>query len=158
MTALIGALTSATLSSLTDGRAFSKLDRYTDHSGNDWVFVLASIAITQYDTVAIKANGNAAPITEALSKSNHQIGFAQVAFTAGDHGWVMARGNPTIRAAASCAVAVALYITATAGVLDDAVTSQMIQGVVLGSAASAGGVSAVGAVAAYPTVRRAATL
>jgi isopentenyl phosphate kinase len=106
--------------------------RVTGTDGTEWVYVQASGAITQYDAVGIDEDYQAAALTKAIADDGHAIGFAQVAFADNDYGWVATRGsNISVRLAANCAADVALYTTATAGVLDDASTSQTnIDGVV----------------------------
>jgi hypothetical protein len=100
--------------------------------GNEYVYVQASGAITQYDAVGIDENYQAAALTKAIADDGWMIGFAQVALADNDYGWVATRGsNIKCRLAAACAVDVTLYTTGTAGVLDDTSTSQTnIDGVV----------------------------
>ena len=152
----IGAYTAGNFSSLTaEGKGFSPGDRFTDHSGQEWIYVRAGSAITQYDCVHVDASYDALPVTDTLAKQAGVLAFAQVAAAAsGEYGWVMRTGVPTVRLAASCADDVPLFTTATAGVLDDA-TGSASQALILGlranGSASAGGVTAVACVASYPT-------
>lgn len=140
MTTLIGVNTAQTDSALTDGTTFALGDRHHDHSGNTWVYVKASAAFTQGDCVAIKNGYTAAPITDALSKTTVEPGFAQVAFTIDYYGWVMTNGRPTyVRVAVDCEPAKPLYVTGTAGVLDDATASSMVAGVIINTSATAAG-------------------
>jgi hypothetical protein len=122
----------------------------TGVDGTEFVYVLAGGAITQYDAVGIDEDFSATALTKAAADDGHNIGFAQVAFTSGDYGWVAKKGtNISVRLAASCAADVPLYTTATAGVLDDASTSQTkIDGVVAVAAVVTAGESEV--VATYP--------
>jgi hypothetical protein len=124
--------------------------RVLGSDGTEWVYVQASGAITQYDAVGIDENYQAAALTKAIADDGHQIGFAQVAFTDNDYGWVATRGsNISVRVAASCAADVALYTTATAGVLDDTSTSQTnIDGVVAVAAVATAGETEV--IASFP--------
>jgi hypothetical protein len=121
--------------------------------GSRWVFVQAGAAITQYYTVAIDENFQAVHITSTLAKAGYGVGFAQVAFSDNDFGWVCvhAGGNISVRLAASCAADVQLYTTATAGVLDDTATSTacLLRGVVAVVAAS-NTASTREAIAIYP--------
>lgn len=158
MSDLIGANTSQTRSALTDGSTFGLGDTRIDHQGNVWIYVQSSNSITQYDCVAIDVNFRAVQMsTDAVAKGAIQVGFAQVAFAPDEYGWVMKHGRPTIRVAADCQPSVPLYTTATGGVLDDAVTSQMIQGLVASNSVS-GATASVAAVSDFPTVRLGATL
>lgn len=110
----------------------------------EWVYVQASGAITQYDAVGIDENYQAAALTKAIADAGHQIGFAQVAFADNDYGWVACKGsNISVRVAVSCAADVALYTTATAGVVDDTSASQTkLNGAVLVAAGTSSAVSA----------------
>lgn len=106
------------------------------------VYVQAGSAITQYHTVGIDENFAAYPLTKAMADDGWNIGFAQVALTKDNYGWVHTKGSD-IKAtgAAACAPDVALYTTATAGVLDDTSLNQTkLDGVVF--AATASGTSA----------------
>jgi hypothetical protein len=97
----------------------------------EYVYVHASGNITAGDAVAIDEDFEAAALTKSLADVGHTIGFAQVAFTDNDYGWVALRGRSiNCRLASACALDVALFTTGTAGVLDDISTSQTkIQGV-----------------------------
>lgn len=113
--------------------------RVTGSDNTEWVFVQANGAITQYDTVGIDEDFQAAALTKAMADDGWQIGFAQVAFADNDYGWVAVRGtNIRARGAAACAADVPLYTTSTAGVLDDTSASQTkIEGVVFIATTSA---------------------
>lgn len=112
--------------------------------GTEWIYVQASGAITQYSCLAIDENFQAAAVTSALAGAGHKPGFAQVAFSDNDIGWVAIRGsNISVRAASACAADALLYVGTTglsAGVVDDASASGRVtlQGVVLVTAAVTG--------------------
>lgn len=94
----------------------------TDNS--QWVYVLASGNIAQYDFVGIDENFAAAPLDETMADDGWQVGVAQVAIDSASYGWVCTKGaNVTGKIGASCAADVPLYISATAGTLDDAAGS-----------------------------------
>lgn len=145
-------LTTTTAGTTTDGAdaKFTLGQRASGSDNTEWVYVQASGAITQYDAVGIDENFQAAALTTAIADDGWQIGFAQVAFADNEFGWVCSRGaNISARVAASCAADVALYTTATAGVLDDASTSQTkIDGVVAVTAVTAAAATEV--IATYP--------
>lgn len=112
--------------------------------GSHWVYVAAEGAITQYDAVAVDENFDAVSMTKALADAGHMVAFAQVAFADEEFGWVLKSGagaNYKVRVAAGYVADAALYTTGTAGVLDDASTSQtLVRGVVAyqgGTAAAA---------------------
>lgn len=119
-----------------EGNEFALGTRVQATDGQEYIYVHASDAITQYMFVGIDENYEAAPLTKAMADDGYSVGVAQVAFADNEFGWVAIRGhNLTGRVAASCAADVALYTTGTAGVLDDNPTSQTnIDGVVVVSA------------------------
>lgn len=128
--------------------------------GNDnseWVYVQASASITQYDAVTIQSNNKLAQLTLDGGKAAQDVGFAQVAFAPDEYGWVMVRGKPLVRLAASCQPSVAIYATATGGVVDDATVSTIINGLVATTSVT-NAVTAATCVASYPTITRAAAL
>lgn len=106
--------------------------------GQEYMYVQAGEAISQYDCVAIDENYQAVKMTKALADAGHRPGFAQVAFSDNDLGWVAVQGsNISVNVLASCAADVQLYTTGTAGSLDDTSGSQTaIRGVVLVTAAT----------------------
>lgn len=121
------------------------------NDGTEWVYVQANGAITQYDCVAIDENFQAAPMTKALADAGHQVGFAQVAFANDAYGWVAIRGADLgCRLKDACAADVALYTTASPGMLDDTAASQtLINGAVAVAISSASG-QAVEIIARWP--------
>lgn len=134
--------TKTTAGTTTDGEnaEFTLGLRASATDGSEWVYVQAGGAITQYDWVAIDENFQAVAGTKTLADAGHQVGFAQVAFSDNDLGWVAvhAPGNISVNVAANCAPDVQLYTTSTAGTLDDTSASQtLIRGVVAVAAATA---------------------
>lgn len=115
-----------------NGAEFKLGHSVTATDGQEWVYVQAGGAVTQYDAVAIDENFQAVALTSALALAGHNVGFAQLALDDNDFGWVatQARGNITCRIAGSCAADVQLYTSATAGVLDDTSAGVLIRGVV----------------------------
>lgn len=112
--------------------------------GSKWLYVLASAsAITQYMAVGIDKNFKINRVTKALVDAGNRVGLAQVAFAAGQYGWVALEGsNDLLKVTAKngCLPSVALYTTATAGYLDDTAASQtLVNGVVLTDTATSSG-------------------
>ena len=64
---LIGVDTSLTLTSgeLTQGKGFGLGDRFTDHDGNDWIYVIAGGAIPQYQVITVFASCTAVNFSSA---------------------------------------------------------------------------------------------
>lgn len=121
---LIGArLATVKAGTTTDGEGaeFSLGTITLGTDGTEWMYVQAGAAITQYDTVVIDENYQAQPITHTLGATGQRIGWAQVAFSDNDLGWVAIGGtNISATLGASCAADARLYTNTTAGVLDDA--------------------------------------
>ena len=125
--------------------------------GSTFMYVKASAAILQYDTVWVKITGFAAKITDTLAKTPGHVGFAQVAFAADEYGWVMRTGNPTVRLTSATEKNVALYVNASAGVLSGATASSEVLGIVAVTSVTTT-VGAVACIASFPVVMRAASL
>lgn len=135
------------------GGKFRLGTRVTASDGSVWVYVHAAEAISQYMCVAIDEDYEARKITKALANAGHQVGFAQVAFSDNDFGWVAVHmpGNGSVRVLNSCAADVQLYTSGTAGVLDDTSASQtLIRGVVITVAGSNTSVQSRECIAVYP--------
>lgn len=159
MSHLIGINVSATDTALTDGTTFQPGARTEDHLGNTYVYVKASAAFTAGDCVAVKAGGTSGtPITLTIAKTAvRTVGFAQVGVALDSYAWIQVSGQvPLVRVAIDCEPKVALYPTSSAGVLDDATVSVMIQGVCINTSATAAGTFA--GQAAFPAVSRGANL
>jgi hypothetical protein len=153
----IGGLLSAKFGDVTTDAKFDKGTIVEGNAGSRWMYVQAQAAVTLGDTVRVDSSHNARPITFALAGQAGHVGFAQIAFTTSDFGWVMMTGKPVLRLAASAADDVPLYTTDTAGVLGTATASlsqHQVMGLHADGSASAGGVTLVTAVAAWPIIRR----
>lgn len=152
-TGLLGVDITATPTSNSTGHQLG-----THVSGNDnteWVYVQAGEALTQYDCVAIDEDFTAKAMTKAQIDDGFNVGFAQVAFTSGDYGWVAVRGsNINCRVQPGTTADGALYIGInSAGVLDtNSSGGTNIDGVTCVAAGdSAGGsISSVEVLATYP--------
>lgn len=132
-------LVTGTGTSFDRGNQIALGQRVIASDGSEWVYVHAGAAITQYSWVSIDENWEAVMGTKTLADAGYGVGFAQVAFSDNDFGWVCVNGpgNINVRVLASCAADVQLYTSATAGVLDDTSASQnLIRGVVLVTAAT----------------------
>lgn len=139
-----GAIGISLATTSTDSRA--KLgERHTADNGQVYVYVKASAAINQYDCVAIDNSFNATGMTKTLADLGRQPGVAQVAFASAEYGWVAIHGQGlTVTVLGSCDKGVALFTTATTGVLDDATGSQTrLWGVVLVNSAGTTGTTSV---------------
>jgi hypothetical protein len=113
----------------SSGRGFGLGDRYTDHDGKEWVFVRASAAVAQFDSVTYDETYGTvvAPLSTANDARGDLVGAAPVAIAAGDYGWLQVRGPCSVNVKASCAANVRLNTTASAGLLDDDGTAGAMQ-------------------------------
>ena len=98
----------------------------------EWVFVKASVAVTQYDFVVIANDNTVAPLTTTNATSaSLQIGVAQVALLANEFAWVWIGGamggglgrGIRGRCLTLYAANANLFTTATAGCADDTSTT-----------------------------------
>jgi hypothetical protein len=114
---------------------------------SEFVFVKAGATINLGDVCVITSTTQAAnPITTTLALFGLEVGVAQVAIASGSYGWLQRNGAcANINVAASCVQNVQLAATATAGVLDDAVTAGLknVNGIIItttvtGAATTAG--------------------
>jgi hypothetical protein len=105
------------------------------NGNSEFVFVQATTTINLGDCCLITpATQTAAAITTTLATGaeGEQVGFAQVPIASGAFGWLQRSGAcQNISVAAGCATDAILYTTASPGVLDDAVTTGIINGVVI---------------------------
>lgn len=95
--------------------------------GGKAIYVQASSEIAQFNAVALAVdqtvvNLTTGAITEGTGTSR-MVAYAQTSIASSNFGWVQTSGRPKVKLAANCADRVALYTTATPGVLDDAVVS-----------------------------------
>jgi len=141
----------------TDGKGFAPGDQIEDGSGNVWVYVKASAAISQYDTVTYDETfiTTVTPLTTSNAARGDKLGVASVAFASGDYGFLQIYGPCTMNVAASCAPNAQLTATSVAGVLDDATTASLIVAdAIYTTAASASVAASKAGVLNWPAVGR----
>jgi hypothetical protein len=120
--------------------------------GGQAIYVLSSTsAVSTFAAVVIGVDSTVDMITTTNAVSNKRIGFAQTSIATGYYGWVQMGGTPKVNLAANCDDNVALFTTATPGVLDDAtITAGYIAG--LTGTVTISNATAVTCIAAYPHV------
>ena len=91
--------------------------------GGEAIFVQALSEISTYAYALVYADGTAQMATTTLAVDSKRGGWAQASIASGYYGWLQVSGTPLANLAANCDNAVALYTTATGGVLDDATVS-----------------------------------
>lgn len=120
------------------------LGEYRLIDGTGYMYVQASVAITAYQACTVANDGTIGQASDGgtypLNAVLRNVVIPQFAMTADYYGWALAgpfhldwKGNSfKVDAAASCALDVVLYTSATAGRVDDASASQtQIQGLLL---------------------------
>lgn len=129
--------------------------RATGNKGTEWRYVKATVAISQYDTVMFGRDWYAEPATATGVATGDMIGFAQVAFAAGDYGWVCTKADTlTVAVSATATAAVQIYIASTSGKLSTTTGSGSLEGVFLDATTSAStGVTLTTAIAIQPKYR-----
>jgi len=104
-------------------------------------------AVAAYNAVCIDDSNKASNLTTTNAASYKGVGVAQISIAVSCYGWVQRSGKMQVNVAANCQDFVALFTTATPGVLDDVTVSECL---VLGlntysSTVTASAVSALGA-------------
>lgn len=95
-----------------------------DDLGGQWELCEAGADVSQYDAVIIAGSNTMYKASISSRTISHKIGFAQANIASGKFGWVQRSGrNVRVNAAANCAPGAQLYLTATGGVVDDAIVS-----------------------------------
>jgi hypothetical protein len=104
----LGANYSATQTSadVLAGKGHSLRSQSRDKDGNEYLYVKASAAISQYDIVTIFGAGEAKPFSSAAVAGGAQapLGYgnaADASIGAGEYGWVRVRGTGAVKVAAS---------------------------------------------------------
>jgi hypothetical protein len=91
------------------------------------IYVQAASEISTYAAAVLLPDYTALMATTARvtdgTGEGVQIGWAQTSIASAYYGWLQVSGRPIANLAANCADKVALFTTATAGVMDDAVVS-----------------------------------
>ncbi len=104
---------------LAGGKGFGLGDKYTDHAGKEWVFVLAGGAIAQYDVAVFDEAYGALALSTSNDARGDLVGVAAVAIPSASYGWLQTIGPCLMNVLASCAANVRINTTATGGSLDD---------------------------------------
>jgi hypothetical protein len=158
---LLGCNVSATYTSAeaaTLGMSLGTL--VTAQHGQIYEFVKTLSTVAQYDCVVFLANTSAsddftqvvAPADATNGALSYKVGIAQVAIASGYYGWVAINGAQLqVKALVACQPAVPLFLTSTAGSVDDAIASAagIVGLIALTSATSA---SSVTCIAAFPHI------
>jgi len=126
---------------------FAKGTQVVGTDGSLFEYVNTLSAVAAYNAVCIDDAGDASNLTTTNAAFYKKIGVAQISIAVSCYGWVQRSGKLQVNVAANCNDFVALFTTATAGVLDDATVSECL---VLGlntysSTVTASAVSALGA-------------
>jgi hypothetical protein len=153
--AIVGADLTASYADLESGKGFGLGDRYTDSTGNEYVFLQAAAAITGDGYAVTYLPTYAATMTataQALTALGAPVAVcrADAAVASGSYFWGQVKGFGNLWVLASCAANAVVAATTTAGALDDAV-GKTITGLVL-TTARAASAGLAPAVLNYPAV------
>lgn len=109
---------------------------------NEYIYCKGVASTVRGSAVVIDEDYATALLTSTNGAKPNRVGFACAALVASKYGWYQVRGvNVPMSLAASCAKDVALYTTATGGVLDDASSTVIVHGVVADTAVTTAAVS-----------------
>lgn len=158
-------LTRVTAGTTTDGEnaEFELGETARGGDGQEYVYVQAGAAISTTTkepfALAIDENYQAVKLTKALAQAGHAIAWAPQQIIADNaFFWAIKRGSAfNVKVGVSCAADIALYTTATAGVLDDTsggshVIVQNVVIVVAASTSASAGSTVREAIATWPAV------
>lgn len=133
--------TGANTNIITDGKLSIKLGatsttlefklgtRANGNNGTVWRYVQATVAVSQYDTVTFPNTWLIQPATPTTVATGGNIGFAQVAFAAGEYGWVCTEADKiTVAVSSTTTAAIQLYIATTSGKLSTTSSSGSLAG------------------------------
>lgn len=105
---------------------FAKGTQVMGTDGSLFEYVNTLSAISTYNAVCIDDAGNASNLTTTNAASYKKVGVAQISIAVSCYGWVQRSGVMQVNVAANCQDFVALFTTATPGVLDDVTVSECL--------------------------------
>lgn len=144
---------SATNSPDNPGPPFSVGTIMNGTGDSQFIFVKATAAIAAADVCLISKTNTAAGITTTNATYGALVGVAVVAIASGSYGWLQRSGQcGGIKTAAAVVINVRLAATATAGAIDDVVTTgtKNITGIVVTTTATSA--MSVAGILNYPIV------
>lgn len=136
-------------------RQFGLGDMGQTKDGGGAVFVQAKGSISVGHVLGISPDFYAYPLSTTEYNLGYAIGFAYEAASTNQYFWARTQpqGTVDILAAAACAPNVPLYVTTTAGVVDDAGTAGVLIYGLQANATAGATATVVAAVASYPRVQ-----
>jgi len=128
----------------------------------EFIYGRADGAVTGLGYMCVEATGfdfllaSTTSTAPGASGPGTRCGAAQAALADNEYGWFQIYGKGSVRTLASAAKGTQLNTTATGGALDDDATasSEVISGVVLGTATGGAAATNADAMFSYPTVLR----
>ena len=129
--------------------------RATGNNGTVWRYVQATVAVSQYDTVSFPQTWLIQPATPTTVATGGNIGVAQVAFAAGEYGWICTEADKiTVAVSATITAAIQVYIASTSGKLSTTSSSGTLAGMFVDATTSAStGVTLTTAIMRAPTYK-----
>lgn len=126
MAVLTSSMIGVNLTNYDTTAQFAKGTQVMATDGSLFEYVNTLSAISTYNAVCIDENGNASNLTTTNAASYKKVAVAQISIAVSSYGWVQRSGIMVVNVAASCQDFVALFTTATPGVLDDATVSECL--------------------------------
>ena len=107
------------------------LNQFGPHDDKEFCYVKVNGAIgARGEVVVLDTDGNAYPITTSVDFIGRRCGIAPDAAAIGRYCWVLVRGDAEFFVAANCAAHKSLRATTVGGVVDDAGSGPVIEGMV----------------------------
>lgn len=126
MATITGSMIGVNLTGYDSTPQFAKGTQVFGTGGSLFEYVNTLSAISTYNAVCIDDAGNASNLTTTNAASYKKVGVAQVSIAVSSYGWIQRSGVMQVNVAANCQDFVALFTTATPGVLDDITVSECL--------------------------------
>ena len=121
-----------------DDTAQFGVNEFGSLADHDFLYVKINGAVgAKGEVVVVDTDGNAHPITTSVDLIGRRVGIAPDAAAIGTYCWVLYRGDTEFLVAANCAAHKSLRATTVGGVVDDAGSGPVIEGMYTTVAAGA---------------------
>ena len=107
------------------------VNQFGSQDDHEFLYVKVNGAVgARGEVVVVDTDGNAHPLTTSVDLIGRRIGVAPGAAAIGTYCWVLQRGDGEFLVAANCAAHKSLRATTVGGVVDDAGSGPVIEGMV----------------------------
>lgn len=125
-------------SDVDSSQKFALGSRTLDSSSNEYIYLQGTAGVTQYDLVLYDSNYLC---KRAVAGDRGPFAVAQGAVLGSKYGWFLIKGRSSIRTNGTVAGNKNLFLTASAGAVDDAIVAGDL---ILGAFSSVDGISGAG--------------